>query len=349
MHRVALVLVFGIVLLGHAHRATAGTLSRARGESRESKSDKKKEKKSDSKPKTESKPSGGTLSSVRTQVRVASSASGGGHKNNHHKKHSHKRRGGGHHHHSHSSVVFAPVVYDPYPVGPTYVERHVYLPAEPAVVTETVPAPPAYEPTLATPDEYTSPATSFAGMFPAYPYSDGTSGCLAMTDACDAKPWSGRLEFDTQSDFDGLSRHGIGFFIEGSAGLGLDFDWGSYSESLPGGGHDELHLGEMNVMYRISETPYSLWRAGIGLNWLGDRYDTDYGVNFSLKADFMPCDPLVFSGEVDLGTIGDAEMLHGAATMGVMLNRCEIFGGYDYRRIGDVELKGPTLGIRVWF
>ena len=32
-----------------------------------------------------------------------------------------------------------------------------------------------------------------------------------------------------------------------------------------------------------------------------------------------------------------------------MLDRFELFGGYDYRRIGNIELKGPMAGLQIWF
>ena len=71
--------------------------------------------------------------------------------------------------------------------------------------------------------------------------------------------------------------------------------------------------------------------------------------NFTLRGDFAPCRPVVLSGEIDLGRLGDAEHLHLAGTAGVMLDRFEVYGGYDYRRIGDVELQGPMIGLRLWW
>ncbi len=42
-------------------------------------------------------------------------------------------------------------------------------------------------------------------------------------------------------------------------------------------------------------------------------------------------------------------MFHGAASLGVMWKRVEFFSGYDYRKIGPVELEGPLFGARVWW
>jgi len=85
------------------------------------------------------------------------------------------------------------------------------------------------------------------------------------------------------------------------------------------------------------------------VNLLGDAFGSDAGFNMTAKADVFPAEPWVVSGEFDLGTIGDAEMFHAAGKVGLMLDRVELFGGYDYRDIGGVALQGPMAGIQVWF
>lgn len=217
---------------------------------------------------------------------------------------------------------------------PVVVETYAYEPL-PVLV-----APACVEPLV---------AESFARQFAPYPYANDCQGLMATCSPGFGKGWSGRVQFELGSDFDGLDRSGAGFLLEGAGGLGIDFDWDSCTEDLPGGGHDELHIGEFDLLYRVAESDHALVRVGLGTVWLGDRYDTDFGVNFTLKADFAPADPLILSGELDLGTLGDAQHLHAAGTVGVMLNRCELYGGYDYRRIGDVEIEGPVIGLRIWF
>jgi hypothetical protein len=220
---------------------------------------------------------------------------------------------------------------------PPVVETYVYSP-QPVIVA------PAYPETI-------RPAVveSFARQFAPYPYAGGCDGLMVSESPGFGKNWSGRGGFELGSDFDGFDRSAASFLVEGTSGLGLDFNWNSYTEELPGGGHDELHVGKLDLMYRIAESDRTVVRVGLGAAWLGDRDDTDWGVNFTLQADLAPADPFVVSGELDLGTLGDAQHLHAAGTVGVMLNRCEVYGGYDYRRIGDVELEGPMIGLRVWF
>lgn len=159
----------------------------------------------------------------------------------------------------------------------------------------------------------------------------------------------GQLQLEGGSDFDAIDRTGLGLLVESAGGLGLEFGWDAYTEDLPSGGHDELHIGELGVLYRVAETDRALVRVGLGTAWMGDRYDTDFGLNLSVRADYAPSDPFILSGELDLGRLGDAEHLHAAGTVGVTLDRCELYGGYDYRRIGDVEISGPMVGLRLWF
>lgn len=229
-------------------------------------------------------------------------------------------------------------------------------PCPPPVVETVVVAQPVYmvEPTDAAPPTYIEPlgpslTAAFDRQFTPYPYANNSHGFMLVGTPGAGQCWSGRIGVERGSDFADLDRTGFSFLLEGDGGLGIDFDWDSYAEDLAGGGHDELHIGEVDLLYRFVENEQLLFRAGLGVAWLGDAYDTNAGINVTLKADYAPCDPFILSGELDLGTLGDAEHLHAAGTVGMMIHRCEFYGGYDYRRIGDVEIQGPMLGLRVWF
>lgn len=163
------------------------------------------------------------------------------------------------------------------------------------------------------------------------------------------KQWSGSVLFEYGSDFDRLSRRGFGGLIEHSSRIGIDFKWDSYVEDLGQGWSDELHFTNVNLLFRVAESERYLVRAGAGANILGDAYATDAGFNITATADLFPVKPLVISGEIDLGTIGDAETLHLLGKVGLVFERFEVFGGYDYRTIGSVPLQGAMLGLQVWF
>jgi len=196
-------------------------------------------------------------------------------------------------------------------------------------------------------NDYPTFPPSLGQAFASYPYASSATGCLLPARA--GKPWLGQLQIELGDGSDQVERTGVAFLLEGKHGFGVDFNWDSLTEELAAGEHDELHIGKLNFMYRLIESDRALVRAGIGVQWMGDRFDADTGVNFSIQADLFPRRPYVVSGEVDFGTIGDAETLHAAGTAGLMLGRAELYGGYDYRRIGDVEIKGPMIGLRLWY
>lgn len=183
--------------------------------------------------------------------------------------------------------------------------------------------------------------------FQDFPYAIDPSGYMSRLKS--PKRWSARSTFEFGQDSYGLERTGLGLLLEHQTGAGLDFQWNSYREDLGGGVTDELHFSDINFLYRVAEHENYLVRAGLGINILGDAFETDTGINFTARLDVFPVKPIAITTEFDLGTIGDAETIHGAIRAGVMLNRFELFGGYDYRRIGSIELKGPMAGLQVWF
>lgn len=345
-----------IVLAASATTANAGKLSRARGNVRGNAPAAKRETPADD---SSAGKLASTRKSVRQEDRREQDSAGEPDRVARRDRHSGRGRRGGSYlrppRRSHGGGSFGFFAFDrcepccPPPVvcAPPVeiIETHVYH--QPVVPIHT--APPAYVPPPAPEPVYPSPVEQYFRQFARYPYADGCEGYMYSSDSRVGKDWAGRVQFEFGSDFDGVDRTGGAFLIETVSGWGADFAWNSYREDVPGGGYDELHIGDANLLYRIAETDHSLVRVGVGAAWLGDAYDTDFGVNFTLRGDFMPADPVVLSGELDLGTLGDAQHVHAAGTVGVMLGRAEVYGGYDYRRIGDVEIEGPMLGLRVWF
>ena len=319
----------------------AGKLSRARNAVRSSDVD---EEKSDPEPEPR-----GKLAAARREVKQVS------HRKKKDRHPNHQRSGNRHGHgHSHGNgwLGFSFSRHDPYCLSPaSYCSQPVVVQnfypivhPQPAQVT---PGPVAS--TYTSSPIQPSVVESFARRFPPYPYAEDCDGCLVTASPSYGDAWLGRVQYEFGSDSQDLDRNGIGFLLEHTSRFGIDFDWDSYSEELPGGEHDELHVGEFNFLYRVAESDHLLMRAGIGVGWLGDRFGTEAGVNFTIKAEYMPCRPFVLASELDFGTLGDAENFHAAGSIGAMIGRCEVYGGYDYRRIGEVEIEGPQIGLRFWF
>ena len=257
-----------------------------------------------------------------------------------------------------------PVIYVPDYCQSSVVLQEYHVPDLPQPPAPSEIPQPLTEPAIEAPQPLSEPRTihSLQGPVPscqpfitpqyvprrytAFPYQYGDVGTLS---ADPNKTWTGSFRLEYGNSFNGLSRRAADLMIENCSGAGFELGWHSYSEDLGAGLTDELHLADINLLYRVARTDHLLIRAGLGVNLLGDAFGSDAGFNMTAKADVFPAEPWVVSGEFDLGTIGDAEMFHAAGKIGLMLDRVELFGGYDYRDIGGVALQGPMVGIQVWF
>ena len=181
--------------------------------------------------------------------------------------------------------------------------------------------------------------------FQDYPY-DTCPGALCRVPG---RFWSGRLRSDYGDDFNDLSRISGHLLLTTSERWGLDTEATRWEERLPEGGVDRLWTGDANIVFRFAQDEQFQFRSGLGFNWLQDRVDTDYGWNFTYGLDFFPCKPWVLSATLDSGRVGETSIFHFRATAGLMVNRVEVYTGYDHFAIGDQEINTLVGGLRVWF
>lgn len=192
--------------------------------------------------------------------------------------------------------------------------------------------------------------------FPLYPYFEGHPGYLVTCPRdqpfCGEHvwPWAtiASVEHIIQSN-DDVSSLGLRLLVDTGARFGIDAEARLLSERLTGGGCDELWLGDANLVYRFAQSETVQMRAGVGLNWLTDRFDTDLGVNFTYGGDWFVHRPLVVSAEVEWGTLGSSDRFHARTTIGASLRHFEFYTGYDYLEIGGTGLHGWVNGIRIWY
>jgi hypothetical protein len=204
--------------------------------------------------------------------------------------------------------------------------------------------------------------------FPRFPY-DHVPGYM-MPDpwlTCDGEPtcpadwwgpgrwptqprtWAARLRLEYGDEFDDLSRIGGHLLVSTRARFGLDTQMSYLEEQLAGGRHDELWIGDCNVLFRLGQTEYSQSRIGIGFNWLDDPMATDFGFNFTYGGDLFPCKPWIFSATIDWGTLGRAELFRFRTTGGLIVHRVEVYTGYEYLDIDSMQLNLVLGGVRIWF
>jgi len=191
---------------------------------------------------------------------------------------------------------------------------------------------------------------SVEGFFPRFPYEGHWPGYMRIgVPSTAGRRFAGRFRVDYADNFDDLERIGGHLLVSTSSRLGLDTELSRFEESLHGGAHDQLWLGDCNVVFRFAQSPRSQWRAGIGFNWLDDPIDTNFGFNFTYAFDFFPRRPWVLSTELDWGTLGEAELFHFRSTAGVVLWSLESYVGYEYWDIDRSQTSALVAGVQMWF
>lgn len=161
-------------------------------------------------------------------------------------------------------------------------------------------------------------------------------------------PWYVRFGMDYATDIDDVSRFGFDLLANATGGLGVDTGARLFREKGQGY-RDHLWIGDFNIVYELMPTDWLRPRAGIGLNWLADRYGAEAGLNLTCGADVL-FGPVTLASDFDFGTLGSADLIHWRATAGLMQNDAlEWFAGYDHLDIGGVEIRGVVAGLRVRF
>ena len=200
-------------------------------------------------------------------------------------------------------------------------------------------------------DDYRS-----ASLFPRFPYAYDRPGYLWLDHSQDddpmppgAHPWSIRADVEDGGDFRNVNRFSTREFLDTSSRFGVSTDWDFFTERMRCGCYDEMTLGDLNLTYRFAQSEWMQMYVGAGGRLLPDRGDTRAGFNFTYGADIFPCKPVVASASFDVGDLGCAGVVRIRGTVGLMHHHWELFGGYDYLRIGGLDLEGPMAGLRLWF
>ncbi len=197
--------------------------------------------------------------------------------------------------------------------------------------------------------------------FTPHPYANGYHGYQIMnadwanayysvdTKDIPRKTWGVRVSLENGNDFKGLNRVGGQFKAEHESRWGIQTSWNYFRERLPCGCTDETVIGDANLTFRFAQNEMASMYAGLGFRVLTDRQMTNFGFNFTYGGDWFPMRPFIVSGVFDAGTLGSAGVIHTRGTVGVVYRGVEIFGGYDFLRIGNTNLQGPMAGVRFWF
>jgi hypothetical protein len=186
-------------------------------------------------------------------------------------------------------------------------------------------------------------------FFHAYPYDEAPYYRAATGRASGPRSLAVRLDVDYLTTFDRLDSINGRLLVETALRLGLDASWNHLMEKLRDGGHDQLEIGDCNLVYRFAQSDWAEFRAGLGLNWMSDCYRSDVGVNFTYGADLYPRKPWILSATTDFGTLGQAGLFRFRTTAGVVFHGVETYAGYEYTDIGRTHWNGLIGGVGFWF
>lgn len=194
------------------------------------------------------------------------------------------------------------------------------------------------------------------GYFAHYPYQYGDGYMLidpaeALGLAGSRVPywWSVRARGEFGSGLDDLDWIGGRLLVETKSRWGIEGDFRYILDDLGGGIRDDACLGDGNILFRFAQSEWLQFRTGLGVNYLSDREGTDLGFNFTYAVDAQPIRPLVFTAELDLGTLGHASVVHVRTTTGVALGVSEAYIGYDLYDIGSTQIQGLVAGVQLWY
>lgn len=186
-----------------------------------------------------------------------------------------------------------------------------------------------------------------------YPYEGGSRDYMHVPRPGDTKARlrAGQVWGEGAWQGQGLWRSGGGLRIDGQV-LTLDGDLSYYYEPAA---NDALYLGTLNLGFVPIKERRAIVRLGAGMSTMIDgrlpgegHREYALGWNVTTSFDLFPTWPVVISGRLDGGRLYEAWMGRARGTVGVMLWRMEIYGGYEHTQVGRVGLGGPTAGIRLW-
>jgi hypothetical protein len=189
---------------------------------------------------------------------------------------------------------------------------------------------------------------SVSRSFAQFPY-DNTAGYTTTYGLSDTRLWSAQFSTDYATTFNDLDSIGGHLLINTSTRFGFDGTVSCFQEALPNRHSDNLCLGDGNITFCFAQDEHMLWRTGLGMNWLTDSRQTDLGFNFTYGTDWFPCKPWVVSAAIDLGSLGHSGFFHFRSTVGVIVNRFEVYTGYEYYDFDRVQLNALIGGLRIWF
>ena len=177
------------------------------------------------------------------------------------------------------------------------------------------------------------------GGFIKYPFARAHTGSMMMNpmqgDAVESSHL--RIRVDYADNFLTQQKISTHLIFESRNRLGVDASFDYLRESVAVGHHEQLWIGDVNVVWRFAQMERAQMRVGLGMNWQRAAAGTENGINFTYGGDFYLSEPQVLSAVLDWGRLGSAGLFRMRITCGRQIGRAKVYVGYEYLSIGDFK------------
>ena len=178
-----------------------------------------------------------------------------------------------------------------------------------------------------------------SGAFIKYPFARAHDGNMVIN------PFPGegaesshlRLRLDYGDNFRDQQKISTHFLFESRNRLGVDASFDYLRESISLGDHDQLWMGDVNLIWRFAQSERAQMRVGLGMNWLRDPGGSQEGINFTYGGDFYFKESRVLSADLDWGRLGKVGLFRFRTTYGRQIGRAKLYLGHEYLSVGDFQ------------
>lgn len=191
-----------------------------------------------------------------------------------------------------------------------------------------------------------------------YPYYLGYTGVGVQQDSIAADRTFegpsvlGVIDASAGYVFDGVVRGQISGRVRVAGVLDVEGRYGAYFEQTADAIH-ELGIGRLAIVFPFVREDVIELRGGIAGQIYHDAHGAELGYAGVLEADIYPTSPLVLHLEGSVGALGRAGFVDARASVGIQIERGELYVGYQVFAVdpfaaAGTALHGPIAGIRVW-
>ncbi len=202
-------------------------------------------------------------------------------------------------------------------------------------------------------DSYRSPMRALP-----YPYVMGYPGVGVREDAIardrrfEPPAVLGIVDASGGYVFDGIVHGQLSATLRFAQLLSLDLRYGAYFEQTVSSEVRAIGLGRLAAALSFVSDEVVQFRGGVAVQLYHDVVGVEVGYSGQLELDVFLVSPLVIRAELSAGALGQALFGEGRATLGIQIDRAELYLGYAaFGVVGagasDV-LHGPIGGVRVW-